>query len=253
MKKLDAIGIIPARYSSTRLKAKPLLDIGGIPLVIRVWQNISHSKLLNRVLIATDDIRIMEVCEKYGAKAVLTSKELASGTDRIFSAYKKIEAEEEIIVNIQGDEPLLSSECVDNLLARFYNSTADVGTIIKKIENEKELFSPNCVKVVIDKNDIAMYFSRASIPYLRDINQSEWLKTQTFWKHIGIYAYRKEALHKFVNAPQSDYEKSEKLEQLRLMELGAKYLCVESNENFIGVDTNEDLELVREIIRQKNN
>ncbi len=252
IKQLNAIGIIPARYASTRLKVKPLVDIGGIPLIIRVWKNISESKSLKRVVVATDDERILEICNQYGAEAVLTPKELVSGTDRVYNAYKKIGASEEIIVNIQGDEPLLTYDIVDNLLEKFALSSADVATIITKINDEKELFSENCVKVVIDKNNIAIYFSRSPIPYLRDKAKSEWIENALFWKHIGIYAYKKEALEKFVNLPVSKYENLEKLEQLRLLEENAKYLCVECNKQLIGVDTPEDLELVRKIIINNN-
>ena len=235
----EIIGIIPARYASTRLPAKPLADIAGVPMVIRVWQNIISSKYLSRVIIATDDERILNKCAEYGAEAVMTPPELPSGTDRVFYTYNKIyntinynssiNNTNKIIVNIQGDEPLLTFNTIDNLLEKFIYSSADVGTIITKISSFDELSSPDCVKVVLDNKNNAMYFSRSPIPYLRDQEISNWHKLYTYWKHIGIYAYKISALKKFVELEQSKYELLEKLEQLRLLETGARFLCVETN------------------------
>ena len=163
---MNIIGIIPARYGSTRLPAKPLLKINGKPLIIIVWENMKKSKLMDRVIVATDDERIVEVCKSYGADVVLTSNNLISGTDRVFEAYEKIGNNEDIIVNIQGDEPLLLANNIDELLNAFINNPlADVGTLITKIYDKDVLASPNVVKVVIDNNNLALYFSRSIIPY----------------------------------------------------------------------------------------
>ena len=247
---MNIIGIIPARYGSTRLPAKPLLKINGKPLIIIVWENMKKSKLMDRVIVATDDERIVEVCKSYGADVVLTSNNLISGTDRVFEAYEKIGNNEDIIVNIQGDEPLLLANNIDELLNAFINNPlADVGTLITKIYDKDVLASPNVVKVVIDNNNLALYFSRSIIPYNRDEDLESWCKSIDYWKHIGAYAYKKDALYNFVKSSQSKYERVEKLEQLRLLENGFRFYCVKVQQDSIGVDTQEDLELVRKIIK----
>jgi len=241
------IAIIPARYSSTRLVGKPLADINGLPMIIRVWQNVSQSKYINQVIIATDDHRIADVCNQYNCPFVMTDPELNSGTERVYSAFKILDEEQDIIVNIQGDEPLLKENDIDNLLNNFLKTNFDVGTLITKINTSEEIFNPNNVKVVLDKNNCAMYFSRSAIPFIRDSEQEHWHK-EIYWKHIGIYAYRKSALEKFVSLPESNLENYEKLEQLRLLEFGCKFYCVETNAKLISIDTQEDLDLLRNII-----
>ncbi|MDR0927978.1 MAG: 3-deoxy-manno-octulosonate cytidylyltransferase [Ignavibacteria bacterium] len=241
---MNVIGIIPARYSSQRLPAKPLADICGVPMVVRVWQNVSNSKLMSKVVVATDDERIVAVCEQYNVPVVMTEPSLPSGTDRIYAAYQSLSTACDVVVNIQGDEPLLSSSDIDILLNGFCGSNADVGTLVTKITDSEEVVDPANVKVVVDKNMVAMYFSRSPIPFNRDVAIEEWHKTLTYWKHIGIYAYKVSALQQFVSLPQSTYEQCEKLEQLRLLEQGAKFLCVETNSKLISVDTAEDLSKV---------
>ena len=243
--KKEILGIIPARYSSVRLNAKPLIDICGLPMIVRVWQNTSKSKFMKNVVVATDDERIVEVCKQYDIPTVMTDPALPSGTDRIFAAYKKLNSSDEIVVNIQGDEPLITGEDIDMMLEIFLQSDADVDTLITKIKSVDDLLNSATVKVVLDAKNIAMYFSRSPIPYLRDFPQEKWLENATFWKHIGIYAYKICALEKFVKLPLSEYEALEKLEQLRLLEQGAKFFCIETKSNLIGVDTQEDLEKVR--------
>lgn len=246
--KKEIIGIIPARYSSVRLKAKPLVDICGLPMLIRVWQNTSKSKMMKNVVVATDDEKIINVCKQYNVPAVMTDPALPSGTDRVFAAYKELGNNEEIVVNIQGDEPLVTSEDIDIMLEKFLRADADAGTLITKIKIEEDLLNFASVKVVLDSKSNAMYFSRSPIPCLRDLPQEKWLENATFWKHIGIYAYKINILEKFVKLPLSNYESLEKLEQLRLLEQGAKFFCVETKSNLIGVDTQEDLDKVRKIL-----
>jgi 3-deoxy-manno-octulosonate cytidylyltransferase (CMP-KDO synthetase) len=243
--KKEILGVIPARYSSVRLKAKPLVDICGLPMIVRVWQNTSKSKMMKKVVVATDDERIVEVCEQYNIPTVMTDSALPSGTDRVFAAYQQLGNSEEIVVNIQGDEPLITSEDIDKMLEKFLQSDSDAGTLITKIKTVEDLLNTATVKVVLDAKNNAMYFSRSPIPCLRDFPKENWLENATFWKHIGIYAYKINALEKFVKLPISEYESLEKLEQLRLLEQGAKFLCVETNSNLIGVDTQEDLDKVR--------
>ena len=243
-----AIGIIPARYGSTRLPGKPLVDIGGIPLICRVWNAASSSKLLDSVIIASDDERIKQVCTASAAPTVMTSGDIKSGSDRIIAALDSIDGEYDYIVNIQGDEPFITGELIDTLLRKTIDSGADVGTVVCKIENKEELFDSSVVKVVLRTDDTALYFSRSLVPYVRDANADDLPGEATFWKHIGIYCYKREALLKFGKLPQSDLEIAEKLEQLRLLQDGASYVCLKTDIPLYGVDTKEDLEKVREIL-----
>ncbi|MBI5326170.1 MAG: 3-deoxy-manno-octulosonate cytidylyltransferase [Ignavibacteriae bacterium] len=242
------ICIIPARYDSTRLPGKPLRIIAGKPLLQWVWESAMKSSKLNRVIIATDDNRISDFCISIGAENIMTPKYLKSGSDRIAYTYNTLNEDAEIILNLQGDEPLIKAEVIDLLINKFSESDADVGTLVKKINSSDELFDPSVVKVVCNQENYALYFSRSPIPYLRDIKKEDWLSNQIFWKHIGIYAYRKESLLKFSELNPAELEIAEKLEQLRLLENGAKYLCVETDLNTIGVDTEEDIEKVEKLL-----
>ncbi len=246
---MKAVGIIPARYASKRLPGKPLVDIAGKTLIHRVYEAVSSSKLLSRIIAATDDPRIADECGQFNIEFVMTPAKLPSGTDRIAHAYKELGLDHEIIVNIQGDEPFLSGDIIDDLLKKFYKSGADVGTLIKKIQSKEELFSPSVVKAALAKDNIALYFSRNAIPFIRNINHEEWLSHHTFWKHIGIYAYRIESLLRFTELPQSELEKKEKLEQLRLLEDGASYFCVQTEAELQGVDTLDDVKKVRRMFQ----
>lgn len=246
------IAVIPARFSSNRLPGKPLVDIEGKSLIQRVWEAVSNCKKIDEIYVAVDDQRVQSECESFGAKSIMTNPELNSGTDRIYEAITNASIEADIIVNIQGDEPLLQAETIDNLLDKFIDSSADVGTLIKKIDNHAEVFDPNVVKVVLDNNFNAMYFTRNVIPFVRDIKPIDWIKHTNYYKHIGVYVYKKESLFRFAELPQSNLEKAEKLEQLRLMQDGAKYLCVLTDKDFVGVDTQTDLQLVRDMIKRMN-
>ena len=249
MIKEKVIGIIPARYESTRLPGKPLADINGKPLIYHVWKAATQSALLNKVVIATDDERIEAACRQFGAECIMTSHDIKSGSDRIIQALNSINEFYDYIVNIQGDEPFITGELIDSLILKTINSGADVGTIIKKIDESGEIFDSSVVKVVIDNKDFALYFSRSPIPHLRDINENQWSDNHDFYKHIGIYCYNNQSLLKFGKLPQSDLEIAEKLEQLRLMQAGAKYICLKTNIPLYGVDTKEDLEKVRKLMK----
>jgi 3-deoxy-manno-octulosonate cytidylyltransferase (CMP-KDO synthetase) len=239
--KKRTIGIIPARYASTRLPGKPLVDIKGKSLIQRVYEAVSQSQALDRIIIATDDERIAEECKTFNAEFVMTPSELPSGTDRVKFAYDELNENAEIIVNIQGDEPLLFGEIIDKMLAGFAERNADVATLIKKINSYDDLDDPSVVKVALGTNNLAAYFSRTAIPYLRDIEKNQRLEAYDYFKHIGIYAYKLEALEKFFKLPVSKLESAEKLEQLRLLESGALYYCAETDAELIGVDTPEDV------------
>ena len=245
-----AIAVIPARYDSTRLPGKPLADINGMPLIYYVWKAATDSKLLDKVLIATDDKRILDACSEFGAECVTTPNNIPSGSDRIVYAVKALDEFYDYIINVQGDEPLITGELIDRLLQKTIETDADVGTIVKKIEDNEEIFDSSVVKVVMQNNGTALYFSRSPIPNVRDANESNWSSSMEFWKHIGIYCYHNQALLKFGELPQTDLEKAEKLEQLRLLQNGATYVCLKTDIPLYGVDTKEDMEKVRKIIKR---
>lgn len=245
---LKSIAVIPARYASTRLPGKPLADVCGKPLLQRVWESASRSSVLQRIIIATDDERIAELCFEMGAECVMTPPDLPSGTDRALSAYILAEEDADIVVNIQGDEPFLTGDTIDKLIHSFESSGADVGTIVKRIETIAELENPNAVKALVKEDNIALGFSRRAEKLLIDKSPEEIINRGLLKKHVGIYAYKIESLKLFSGSPQSESEITERLEQLRLLEKGAKYYCLETDANLIGVDTPEDLELVRRII-----
>ena len=237
---MKIIGIIPARWGSTRFEGKVLANIAGKPMLQHVYERAKQAKLLDGVLIACDDERIFKACEKFGARTVLTSSNHPSGTDRIAEAAKKISCG--LVINIQGDEPLIKPSVIDDLArAMMEERVAPVGTLIKKIENKQEIENPNIVKVIVDQHKYALYFSRAVIPYPRDQKDFEGI---TYYKHLGIYAYRKDFLLNFKNLPKSKLEEIEKLEQLRMLEAGYKIKTILTDVETMGVDTPEDLEKV---------
>ena len=239
---IQAIGFIPARFGSTRFPGKPLVEIKGKPLIQWVWEASCQSNLLRRIIIATDDDRIAESCMDMGAEYIMTPSNLKSGTDRILHAYKLLEEESDYILNIQGDEPLINGLVIDKLLYSINTAKTETATLVKKINSYEELIDPSVVKVVMKKDNKAIYFSRNPIPFVRDVEQKDWLKHHSFWKHIGIYCYRSEVLRNFNTLSESDLEDSEKLEQLRLLENGSEILCVETNIDFIGIDTPQDID-----------
>ncbi len=242
---MKVIGIIPARWQSTRFEGKILADIAGKPMIQHVWERVKQSKLLDDVMIACDDERIFQATEKFGAKVVMTSKDHASGTDRIAEAASSTDAD--IIVNIQGDEPLIATSIIDDLVKVLKDDeSASMATVIKVLDKSEELNDPNVVKVVIDHNHYAIYFSRATIPYNRGNGEVP------YYKHLGIYAYRKDFLLSFKNLPQSSLEQAECLEQLRAIEAGCKIKTVLTGIETVGVDTPEDLKKVEEVFNAKN-
>lgn len=245
---LTAVGIIPARIESTRLERKMLIDLKGKYILQHVYENAIKSERLDAIYIATDSEEIYNKMTKLGAECIMTPSNFESGTDRIAWAYKKLGKEYDIIFNIQGDEPLLQAKHIDNLLVSFSTSTCDVGTLIRKIETKSELYDANTVKVVIGVDNTALYFSRSPIPYLRNSKSLEIVNEHSFWKHIGLYAYRSEALELFANSPKTDLEIAENLEQLRLIQNNVKYYCMHISDNLIGIDTIEDLARVQYIL-----
>lgn len=246
---LSILGIIPARYSSTRLPGKVLVDINGKPMLQRVWEAACRSKHLSRIIIATDDEKIENLCFNIGAEYVMTPKDLSSGTERAIYAYKLLNEDSEIILNIQGDEPLITGDLIDDLIESFIVRNADVGTLVKRIDNNEDIFNPSIVKVTLNNESNALYFSRSPIPYLRDYPETEWHKVHTFWKHIGIYIYKTNSFLNFNVLANSELDKLEQLEQLRYLQNGYNINCVETDKNLISIDTYEDLEKVRAFLQ----
>lgn len=237
---MKAIGVIPARWGATRFQGKVLANLLGKPVIQHVWENAKKAKTLDDLIVACDDERIMKAVVGFGGKAVYTSPEQPSGTDRLAEVVNPIDVE--IAVNIQGDEPLVKSIMIDSLVIALQNEkSAQMATIIKKIEDgEDELKNSNVVKVVVDKNGYALYFSRYAIPYNRT-GEIDEKKRPVYYKHIGLYAFTKDFLFTFRNLPKSSLEEAEKLEQLRALENGYKIKTVETKLDTVGIDRPEDL------------
>lgn len=234
------VGIIPSRYASTRFPAKPLVDIAGKSMIQRVYEQASKAKLLSDVIVATDDERIFDHVRGFGGKVVMTSTEHQTGTDRCAEVLSKLEGVDAVI-NIQGDEPFIEPEQIDQLAALFENPETEIATLIKRIDDVEDLFSNTVIKVVKAADGKAIYFSRTAIPYLKGVEPKDWLLNTTFYKHIGIYAYRSEVLKKLSSLPQTQLEKAESLEQLRWLENGYSIQLAETEHESNSVDTPEDL------------
>ncbi len=239
---MKTVAILPARLGSTRLPEKPLADINGRSLIQRVYENVSSYSFLDKVIVATDSEKIIEEVKRFNGIAMMTSKDHQSGTDRIAEVAKDIETD--IIINIQGDEPFIDSEIISKAFLPFKNGFRGISTLKTKIENEKELKDKNIVKVVCDKEDNALYFSRSFIPFVRDND----IKIDHF-RHLGIYAYDKQTLLKFTALPMCDIEKAEKLEQLRALYSQIPIKVSEVVYAGIGIDTPDDLEKARILLR----
>ena len=243
---MKAIGIIPARWGATRFEGKVLANLLGKPVIQHVWENARKAKTLDDLIVACDDERILKAVEAFGGKAIYTSPNQPSGTDRLAEVVNPLDVD--IAVNIQGDEPLVKPIMIDNLVIALKDEkVAQMATMIKKVEDESELTNSNVVKVVIDKNGYALYFSRYSIPYNRT-GESDEKKRPTYYKHIGLYAFTKDFLFTFRNLPKSSLENAEKLEQLRVLEYGYKIKTVETKFDTVGVDRPEDLKRAEEAL-----
>ena len=246
---MKILAIIPSRYASQRLPAKSLADIHGKPMVQHVYERAKQSQLLTEVIVATDDARIESAVKKFGGRAVMTPATLQSGSDRIAFAARSIEAD--IVVNVQGDEPLIDPKVIDQAVQLLLDDeTAVVGTAVKKISSLDDLLTPSVVKVVLDKDHYALYFTRSLVPFVRDSAEvTQWLKHAVFYKHFGIYAYRSAFLQVFTSLAPTPLEQTEKLEQLRILENGYRIKAAITELDSIPVDTQEDLEKVRKRIK----
>ncbi|MFH1857642.1 MAG: 3-deoxy-manno-octulosonate cytidylyltransferase [Candidatus Omnitrophota bacterium] len=248
---METIGIIPARYQSTRLAGKVLMEVAGKPLLQHVYERSRKAKLLDALWIATDDVRVKEAACSFGAEVVMTSPTHISGTDRIAEVVKELPVK--WVVNIQADEPLVAPSMIDLLVETLQGEKEEAGVAtlyrpLRRLVDREDLANPNIVKVVMDQKGYALYFSRTQIPFYR---KSAFSKLPEYHKHLGFYAYRKETLLRMASMPPSPLERAEGLEQLRLLENGEKIRLVESPFNTIGVDTHEDLEKVRKILERK--
>lgn len=244
---MKVIGVIPARYGATRFEGKLLANLMGKPVLQHVWERAKKSKVLDELLIACDDKRIMDKAKTFGAKAILTSPDHTCGSERIMEAVK--DRKVDIVVNIQGDEPLIHFSIIDDLAtALLKDETVSVATVIKKIDHEKEFNNPNIVKVVLDGKGCALYFSRSPIPFNRAKLSA---KETNYYKHLGIYAYRKKFLMGFKELPVSRLEKIEQLEQLRVLEAGYKIKTVETTRQTVGIDVREDLFAAEELLKKE--
>lgn len=235
------ITIIPARYSSSRFPGKPLQELSGKPIICRVIEAVNKS--VDRVIVATDDIRIFDTVVSFGYEAIMTSKKHNSGTDRIIEAFEIANNGENIIINVQGDEPFISKHQIDSVINGFNNTCVDIITLAEPFSRDttnRDLFDFSKVKVVSRPDGKALYFSRSPIPYLRDV-EDNWCKYHTYYKHIGLYAFTSNALYQIKDMPNSDLEDCEKLEQLRWLQNGLSIYVVPTEHSTIGIDTPEDL------------
>lgn len=243
---MRAIGVIPARWGATRFEGKVIANLLGKPVIQHVWENAKKARTLDDLVVACDDERIMKVVEAFGGKAVYTSPNQPSGTDRLAEVINPLDVD--IAVNIQGDEPLVKSIMIDNLvLALEDERVAHMATMMKKVEDDTELTNSNVVKVITDKNGYAIYFSRYAVPYNRT-SEMDPKNKPVYYKHIGIYAFTKDFLFTFRNLPHSALENAEKLEQLRALENGYKIKVVETKFDTIGIDRPEDLKRAEEAL-----
>lgn len=233
------IGIIPARYDSTRFPGKPLAMLGDKMVIQRVYEKVSS--VLDDVYVATDDERIFNAVTGFGGKAVMTRRDHKSGTDRIEEAVGKIGGEYDVVINVQGDEPFIHRSQIRAVMDCFGEETTQIATLGKPFESMEAVENPNSPKIVVDNNGFAMYFSRSVIPYVRGVERGKWLESFPYLKHIGLYAYRVNVLKEITSLPQSSLEKAESLEQLRWLQNGYRIKVALTDVETVGIDTPEDL------------
>ena len=242
------IAIIPARYASTRFPGKPLAIMGGKTVIQRVYEQVK--KVLDDVYVATDDERIFDAVEAFGGKAVMTSANHKSGTDRIAEAVKKIGGDYDVVVNVQGDEPFIKPEQIETLCHCFDDESTQIATLGKRFTDMSGVENPNSPKIVTDNRGFALYFSRSVIPYVRGAERETWAGLYPYLKHLGIYAYRKEVLEEVTQLPHSSLEIAESLEQLRWLQNGYRIKVAETEFETVGIDTPEDLQKAEEFLNR---
>lgn len=246
---MKILGIIPSRYASTRFHAKPLIDIKGKSMIMRVYDQATKCHQLDSVIVATDHEEIFHHVKDHGGKVCMTRNDHVSGTDRCYEALSVQDDSYDYVINIQGDEPFIHPEQI-SLLASLLDGSTEIATLVKAIELQAQLFNSNLVKAVINTKKEALYFSRSPIPHVRNISESAWLSKHTFYKHIGMYAYRTDILQALTQLPVSTLEKAESLEQLRWLENGYRISTAETFTETFGIDTPEDLERALDYLSQ---
>lgn len=241
---MKTLGVIPSRYASTRFPGKPLADIQGKSMIRRVYEQALKSRILDRVVVATDDVRILNHVKDFGGEVLMTHTRHPNGTSRCEEVLNKLEAEGnlfDVVVNIQGDEPFIQPEQIDKVITPFRNGELQICSLAAEIRDQETLFNPNVVKVVMDEEGFALYFSRHPIPYVRDASHADWLTKSTFYQHLGLYAFRSDVLKRVVTFQPSRLEQSEALEQLRWLENGVDIHMTFTDYEAWGIDTPEDL------------
>jgi 3-deoxy-manno-octulosonate cytidylyltransferase (CMP-KDO synthetase) len=246
------LGVIPARYASTRFPGKPLVDIAGKTMIQRVYERTTQA--LEDVWVATDDARIEAAVKGFGGRVVMTSEDCPSGTDRCIEAADKITAATnrsfDVLINVQGDEPFLHPEMLENLMSCFGDGTADIATLVNPVVQPEEIFLPSEVKVVFNRDKDALYFSRSPVPHVAEVEEAKWHEHHTFYKHVGVYAYKMDVLRKITELAVSPLEATERLEQNRWLENGFKIKVEITNHESVPVDTPEDLERIQRLLKK---
>lgn len=248
---MNIIGIIPARYASTRFPGKPLVDIGGVTMIERVYRQAAESGVLSQVVVATDDQRISDAVSRFGGRVVLTDPGHPSGTDRCAEAMVKLDDVADAVINIQGDEPFIHPHQIRLLAEAISGDGAQIATLVKPINDNRELFNPNLPKVVVSSYGEAIYFSRQAIPFVKSAEPQNWASEHVFYKHIGIYAYRSKVLQQITGLPQGRLELAESLEQLRWLEHGYRIKVRETTHETVAIDTPGDLEKAMHFLQSR--
>jgi 3-deoxy-manno-octulosonate cytidylyltransferase (CMP-KDO synthetase) len=241
-------GIIPARYASTRFPGKPLIDIQGKSMLQRVYEQAVKSKLLNYLVVATDDERIAAHVKNFGGNVIMTATHHPSGTDRCWDALQQLSNDFNYVINIQGDEPFIEPTQIDELAAILLDGSTELATQMIAVDNHAVLFDKGEVKIVLNTNNEALYFSRMVIPFIKGVDEKEWHTHHTYYRHVGMYAYRRDVLEKITQLPVSPLETAESLEQLRWVENGFKVKCVITQYESHCIDTPEDVEKVLKLM-----
>jgi 3-deoxy-manno-octulosonate cytidylyltransferase (CMP-KDO synthetase) len=244
---MKVLGVIPSRFGSTRFPGKPLVEIKGKSMIQRVYEQCMKAKNFDKIIVATDNQRIFNHVESFGGTVVMTSPKHPTGTDRCAEVLERFSGNYDVVVNIQGDEPLIDPGQLDLIASAFERERCQIATLVKKINTEEILFDPSKVKVVRNHTGQALYFSRAAIPY-QSKDQKSWLDTHTYWNHIGIYAYKVDVLNNLSKLDPSALENAENLEQLRWMEAGYTIDTLETNHNSVSVDIPKDIDRVIAIL-----
>jgi 3-deoxy-manno-octulosonate cytidylyltransferase (CMP-KDO synthetase) len=248
----SVVAVIPARYASQRLPAKPLVDLLGKPMIQRVYEQVRQASLPSRVVVATDDERIADVVRSFGGEVMLTPASIKSGSDRVAAVAREIPGD--IYVNVQGDEPLIPPAMIDDAVrVLLADPGAQVGTLARRIDAADDLVNPAVVKVVVTPGGVALYFSRAAIPFLRDVaDRSDWVRKHPFFKHVGMYVFRRDFLLTYASMPESVLERAERLEQLRILESGFTIKVGITQYDSLSIDTPDDVQRVIGLLRAKH-